>query len=173
MGSWPKQHSVSIGQVIVFVPFLAAIIKFISQINPNQTNSWFYFFLFFFWKSRIIVDRIDENKDKFVDMSELKNWISFTQRRYIEDDVDRQWKQHNPNNTEQINWEVSSTVSSIFFACCKSGYLLSHQNFILLARTLKISIRWEKSSAECACQPRCLVATDYVELIKKNQPVEL
>lgn len=42
-------------------------------------------------------------------MSELKNWISFTQRRYIEDDVDRQWKQHNPENIEQINWEVSGT----------------------------------------------------------------
>lgn len=41
-------------------------------------------------------------------MSELKNWISFTQRRYIEDDVNRQWKQHNPDNTDLIHWEVSS-----------------------------------------------------------------
>lgn len=40
-------------------------------------------------------------------MSELKNWISFTQRRYIEDDVNRQWKQHNPDNTEKLHWEVS------------------------------------------------------------------
>lgn len=42
-------------------------------------------------------------------MSELKNWISFTQRRYIEDDVDRQWKQHNPGNVEELPWEVSYT----------------------------------------------------------------
>lgn len=63
---------------------------------------------------RIIVDKIDDNKDKFVDMSELKNWISFTQRRYIQDDVDRQWKQHNPDNTEQINWEVSCAFLAIF-----------------------------------------------------------
>lgn len=53
------------------------------------------------------MDRIDENKDEFVDMSELKNWISFTQRRYIEDDVNRQWKQHNPENAENLHWEVS------------------------------------------------------------------
>lgn len=56
---------------------------------------------------RVIVDRIDENKDEFVDMSELKNWISFTQRRYIEDDVNRQWRQHNPENAEKLHWEVS------------------------------------------------------------------
>lgn len=53
------------------------------------------------------MDRIDENKDAFVDMSELKNWISFTQRRYIEDDVNRQWKQHNAENAEKLHWEVS------------------------------------------------------------------
>lgn len=55
----------------------------------------------------VIVDRIDDNKDSFVDMAELKNWISFTQRRYIEDDVNRQWKQHNPDNAEKLHWEVS------------------------------------------------------------------
>jgi len=54
----------------------------------------------------IIVDKIDEDKNKLVDLSELKNWISFTQRRYIEDDVDRQWKQHNPDNLEQLSWET-------------------------------------------------------------------
>lgn len=58
---------------------------------------------------RIIVDRIDENKDAFVDMAELKNWISFTQRRYIEDDVNRQWKQHNPDNADKLHWEVNNS----------------------------------------------------------------
>lgn len=76
-----------------------------------------------FFDFRIIVDKIDENKDKFVDMSELKNWISFTQRRYIEDDVDRQWKQHNPDNTEQINWEVSHAFFSFKLARCDRNYL--------------------------------------------------
>lgn len=43
-------------------------------------------------------------------MAELKNWISFTQRRYIDDDVNRQWKQHNPDNAEKLHWEVSNHI---------------------------------------------------------------
>lgn len=55
----------------------------------------------------IIVDKIDENKDALINLSELKNWIQFTQRRYLEEDVDRQWRQHNPNKSDEVNWEVS------------------------------------------------------------------
>lgn len=55
----------------------------------------------------VIVERIDEDKDSFVNLYELKNWIKFTQRRYIEDDVERQWKQHNIENTEELHWDVS------------------------------------------------------------------
>ncbi|XP_037052536.1 calumenin isoform X1 [Bradysia coprophila] len=53
----------------------------------------------------IIVDKIDENKDSLINLSELKNWIQFTQRRYLEEDVDRQWRQHNVNNSDQVHWE--------------------------------------------------------------------
>lgn len=70
------------------------------NIQQFETNNWIDFLF------RMIVDRIDENKDAFVDMAELKNWISFTQRRYIEDDVNRQWKQHNPDNADKLHWEV-------------------------------------------------------------------
>lgn len=58
-------------------------------------------------KYSVIVDKIDVNNDTFVDMAELKNWIEFTQRRYIEDDVNRQWAQHNPDNAPLLHWEVS------------------------------------------------------------------
>ncbi|EDW18110.2 calumenin-B [Drosophila mojavensis] len=54
----------------------------------------------------LIVDRIDENKDGFIDLAELKAWIQYTQRRYIDEDVDRVWRQHNPNNESTIDWEV-------------------------------------------------------------------
>ncbi|XP_016984148.1 calumenin-B [Drosophila rhopaloa] len=53
----------------------------------------------------LIVDRIDENKDGFVTLPELKNWIAYTQRRYIDEDVSRVWKQHNPENNATISWE--------------------------------------------------------------------
>lgn len=52
-----------------------------------------------------IVDKIDEDKDGFVTLSELKRWIEYTQRRYIDEDVDRQWRQHNPDGNETITWE--------------------------------------------------------------------
>lgn len=38
-------------------------------------------------------------------MSELKAWIQFTQRRYIQDDVERQWRSHNPENNSTIQWD--------------------------------------------------------------------
>ncbi|XP_062131841.1 calumenin-B [Drosophila sulfurigaster albostrigata] len=54
----------------------------------------------------VIVDRIDEDKDGFITLAELKNWIKFTQRRYIDEDVGRVWRKNNPENNETISWEV-------------------------------------------------------------------
>ncbi|XP_043479796.1 calumenin-B [Leptopilina heterotoma] len=52
----------------------------------------------------IIVDKIDKDQDGFVSQEELKDWIQFTQKRYIYDDIDRQWKSHNPEGKEKIPW---------------------------------------------------------------------
>ncbi|EDW79487.1 uncharacterized protein Dwil_GK20385 [Drosophila willistoni] len=54
----------------------------------------------------VIVDRIDEDKDGLVTLAELKNWIQYTQKRYIDEDVNRLWRQHNPENNKTIPWEV-------------------------------------------------------------------
>ncbi|XP_049291706.1 calumenin-B [Anopheles funestus] len=54
----------------------------------------------------LIVDKIDGDSDGFVNLSELKAWIQYTQRRYIDDDVNRQWKTHNPNNTDKVHWDT-------------------------------------------------------------------
>lgn len=54
----------------------------------------------------IIYDKIDKNNDNLVDLAELKSWIQFTQRRYIQDDVERQWKTHNPNGNDSVEWEI-------------------------------------------------------------------
>jgi Ca2+-binding EF-hand superfamily protein len=56
----------------------------------------------------VIVDKIDKNNDGFIDMSELKAWIQFTQRRYIQDDIERQWRTHNPENNDTIHWATYS-----------------------------------------------------------------
>ncbi|KAH8302429.1 hypothetical protein KR044_006390, partial [Drosophila immigrans] len=54
----------------------------------------------------MIVERIDEDKDGFITLAELKNWIKYTQRRYIDEDVGRLWRQHNPENNATIDWEA-------------------------------------------------------------------
>lgn len=52
------------------------------------------------------MDKIDTDKDNFVNLAELKAWIQYTQRRYIDDDVNRQWKQHNTNGSDLIQWDT-------------------------------------------------------------------
>lgn len=32
-------------------------------------------------------------------------WIQYTQKRYIVDDINRQWQTHNPDNKEKISWD--------------------------------------------------------------------
>ena len=81
-----------------------------------------------------IVDRIDSNEDgyeklrtymlpiyfkkmseisyninwrlcvRFVSLDEMRDWIRFTQQRYITEDVDRQWTQHNVEQKEAFTW---------------------------------------------------------------------
>ena len=54
---------------------------------------------------RQIVDKIDRDYDGKISREELKAWIQYTQRRYINEDVDRQWNAHNPHNKNTITWE--------------------------------------------------------------------
>lgn len=60
---------------------------------------------FFYVSCRKIVSKIDEDKDGFVTAEELKAWIKFAQKRWIYEDVERQWKGHDLNEDELISWE--------------------------------------------------------------------
>lgn len=64
-------------------------------------------------KSRLgkIVDKIDSDKNGFVSLQELKDWILLTQKRYIFDDSDRQWRGLNPNNETEVSWESYKTIT--------------------------------------------------------------
>ena len=53
----------------------------------------------------IIVDKIDTDGDGLVTLDEMRKWIKFTQDRYISEDVERQWSQHNVDNSDTIGWE--------------------------------------------------------------------
>lgn len=52
-----------------------------------------------------LVDKIDVDGNGYVTYEELKNWIYKQQKSYIHDDVERQWKSHNPENKTLITWE--------------------------------------------------------------------
>ena len=53
----------------------------------------------------MLVERIDEDKDGFVSVEEMKRWIKHAQKRWIYDDVDRQWTGHDLNGDGLVSWE--------------------------------------------------------------------
>ncbi|XP_039294645.1 calumenin isoform X1 [Nilaparvata lugens] len=75
--------------------FLGEEAKTFDQLTPEESQR----------RLGLIVDKIDFDKDGYVTLEELKDWIKKTQRRYITDDVERQWKTHNPDNKEKVTWE--------------------------------------------------------------------
>ncbi|CAG9563378.1 unnamed protein product [Danaus chrysippus] len=70
--------------------------KTFDQLSPEESKR----------RLGIIVDKIDSDNDGFVSLVELKDWIRYTQKRYIEEDVERHWKQHSPNHDDLISWET-------------------------------------------------------------------
>uniref|UniRef100_A0A667YVN9 Calumenin a n=2 Tax=Myripristis murdjan TaxID=586833 RepID=A0A667YVN9_9TELE len=75
--------------------------KTFDELTPEQSKH----------RLGLIVDRIDENKDGFVTEEELKAWIKKAQKKYIYDNVDRQWKDFDMNNDGLISWEEYKNVT--------------------------------------------------------------
>ena len=53
----------------------------------------------------IIADKIDRNNDSKVTEEELKIWIEYTQKRYLLNDVEKQWRTHNLSGKENLTWD--------------------------------------------------------------------
>lgn len=53
-----------------------------------------------------IVDKIDRDQDGYVTFDELRSWIIFTQKKYLIDDVNKQWQTHNVEGHDKITWDV-------------------------------------------------------------------
>ena len=49
-------------------------------------------------------DKIDSDGDGFVTLAEMRNWIRFTQDRYMSEDVEKQWAQHNVDGRDELGW---------------------------------------------------------------------
>lgn len=52
-----------------------------------------------------IVGRIDMDKDGYVSHAELHSWIKHRQRRYIQENVNKHWKEYDQNKDDMISWE--------------------------------------------------------------------
>ncbi|XP_040199134.1 calumenin isoform X2 [Rana temporaria] len=63
-----------------------------------------------------IVSKIDADKDGLVTVEELRDWIKFAQKRWIFEDVERQWKGHDLNGDNLVSWEEykNATYGYIF-----------------------------------------------------------
>lgn len=57
------------------------------------------------------MDKIDADEDGFVTEAELKAWIKKAQKKYIYDNVERQWKDFDVNNDRMISWEEYKNVT--------------------------------------------------------------
>lgn len=75
--------------------FLGEEAKTFDQLSPEESTR----------RLGLIFDKIDKDKDGFVSQEELKDWIKYTQQRYIRDDIERQWKSHNPEEKEKLPWK--------------------------------------------------------------------
>jgi len=52
-----------------------------------------------------LFDKVDKDSDGFVTEKELKDWIHYTQNRYILSDVEKQMKQSDTDKSGSIDWE--------------------------------------------------------------------
>ncbi|KAM9780127.1 reticulocalbin-3 [Neosynchiropus ocellatus] len=62
-----------------------------------------------------IVDRIDTDKDGYVSHPELYSWIKHRQRRYIEENVNKHWKDYDKNGDDKIAWEEYKNTTYGFY----------------------------------------------------------
>lgn len=60
---------------------------------------------------KIIAHKIDKDGNGLVDETELKDWITFTQLRYIHEDADKQFDIHDTDRDDKIHWDEYKKVT--------------------------------------------------------------
>ncbi|XP_059203917.1 reticulocalbin-3 isoform X2 [Centropristis striata] len=79
--------------------------KTFDQLTPEESKD----------KLAKIVDRIDIDKDGYINHSELHYWIKHRQRRYIEENVNKHWNEYDKNQDGKIAWEEYKNTTYGFY----------------------------------------------------------
>lgn len=111
---------------------------------------------------RMIVDKIDADKDGFVTEGELKSWIKHAQKKYIYDNVENQWQEFDMNQDGLISWDEYRNVTY--------GTYLGKGRDVRLAETVVLSQRnkWVRQERGLLCLFPSVVdseLTPFVSLI--------
>lgn len=77
-----------------------------KRVNVDCCKLFVILFTNLIFLKRIIVEKIDTDKDGYVTQDELKKWIQYTQKKYIQDDIENQWKTHVPVQDNKLMWET-------------------------------------------------------------------
>lgn len=77
------------------------VAKTFDQLTPDESKA----------KLAEIVDKMDTDKDGLVSEKELRQWIHNAQKNYVLDDVNRQWKTHNPDGLDKLSWNDYKRVT--------------------------------------------------------------
>lgn len=74
----------------------------------------------------MIVIRIDTDKDGYISHAELHRWIKHRQRRYIEENVNKHWKDYDKNQDGKIAWEeYKNTTFGFYLGNSKDNVILT------------------------------------------------
>lgn len=90
------------------------------------------FLIFLLFLSSMLVERIDEDKDGYVTVEEMKKWIKHAQKRWIYDDVDRQWKSHDLNGDNVVSWEEYKNATYGYILGTRQTVFVSYVSFIFI-----------------------------------------
>ena len=79
---------------------------------------------------RIIYDKIDKDADGFVTEEELQSWIQHVQNKYMMEDTERQWQDHQMEG-DVLEWNQYKQRTYGFMNDGKRGLLLQISYIII------------------------------------------
>ncbi|CAG0879967.1 unnamed protein product [Darwinula stevensoni] len=90
-----------------------------------------------------LVEKIDKDQDGYVTKEELTEWIRYTQRRYLDQDVNRQWDEANKEKKETIDFDAFKKFSYGFLDGFPENEIESSDHELYKDMMARDKRRWE------------------------------